>query len=573
MSSSSSSTAGPRESPRYEIIAKLGHGGMARVYLVLARGHAGVSKLLVRKELLPDLHDDPEFLSMFLSEARVTVRLNHPNVVQTYEVHSEGDRPSIVMEYLEGQTHAAVLNRVGRENFPLSLHLYVLSEVLAGLHHAHELTDFDGSPLEVVHRDVSPQNVFITYDGQVKLVDFGIAKTVISTRTKTGVFKGKASYAAPEQILCADIDRRTDVFAVGAMLWEALAGRRIGPLQPEVALAQRRLAGAEPKIETVVPDVRPEIARICDKAMAREPAERYATAEQMREELNAYLETTKTRGARELGLLMQKHFTEDRANIHRQIDARIKEINQAEGASSSSGAILIDVDTDEPSELQSLGRDVSAARQVLAPSSPSGHAPTSRPLLLALGGGAVVLLGVALAIALRRPSDRPTAALTTAATASASPAPEGGQVEVDVEVSVSPPEARLFLDDVAATSNPLHISAPKGTKAHVVRASAAGYVAEERILVFDRDLRVHLELKAATTATAEARQAPLPPPSPVRPPVFLGRTPSLPATHEPSPRAAPPPTTTTTQAPASPTPGDALVPAPRKKQRSIDETL
>src|SRR5277367_1756375 len=143
----------------YQVITTLGQGGMARVLLTLSRGPAGVDKLLVVKELKAELKGDPEFLTMFLDEARIAARLNHPNVVQTYEVSSDGDHPLIVMEYLEGQSMSALLARVGRKVMPLDLHMYILSQVAVGLHYAHELKGLDGSLLNLVHRDVSPHNV------------------------------------------------------------------------------------------------------------------------------------------------------------------------------------------------------------------------------------------------------------------------------------------------------------------------------------------------------------------------------------------------------------------------------
>src|SRR4051794_8741390 len=155
----------------YQVITTLGQGGMARVLLTLARGPAGVHKLLVVKELKAELKGDAEFLTMFLDEARIAARLNHPNVVQTYEVSSDGEHPIIVMEYLEGQSLSALLSRVGRKSMPLDLHVRVLAQTAVGLQYAHELKGLDGTLLNLVHRDVSPHNVFVTYDGLVKLVD------------------------------------------------------------------------------------------------------------------------------------------------------------------------------------------------------------------------------------------------------------------------------------------------------------------------------------------------------------------------------------------------------------------
>src|SRR5262245_26552316 len=189
---------------KYRILSELGRGGMSNVYLAVARGPGGVNKLVVLKAVLPELASEPGALTMFLDEARLAAQLNHPNVVQTYEVGTEGDRHVIVMEYLEGQSLSGILRRADQANNPLSLalHLRIVINALEGLHYAHELCAYDGAPLMLVHRDISPQNVFITYEGQVKVLDFGIAKaTSSSTHTATGIVKGKIAYMAPEQII------------------------------------------------------------------------------------------------------------------------------------------------------------------------------------------------------------------------------------------------------------------------------------------------------------------------------------------------------------------------------------
>src|SRR5262245_49429219 len=203
---------------KYRIVALLGQGGMASVYLSVVPGPAGVNKLLVVKILREELSQDAEFLAMFLNEARLATRLNHANVVQTYEVGFADARHFLAMDYLDGQPLHAVLRKASRTGMPLDVHVRILADTLAGLHYAHTLADFDGTPLRVVHRDVSPQNVFVTYDGRVLVVDFGIAKaTGAASNTQSGVFKGKLSYVAPEQAAGDAVDARADLFAVGVM--------------------------------------------------------------------------------------------------------------------------------------------------------------------------------------------------------------------------------------------------------------------------------------------------------------------------------------------------------------------
>jgi serine/threonine protein kinase len=281
---------------KYRVIAPLGRGGMARVQLALEVGPAGLWKLVALKELRPELAADAAFVGMFFDEARLAVRLHHPNVVQTFGVETGEGRQRIVMEYLEGQTLGALLARVGGGGLRPAWHVGLLLDVLSGLQYAHELCDLDGRPLGLVHRDVSPQNVLVTYDGHIKLLDFGIAKAADNRQlTLAGTLKGKVAYMAPEQAAAGlggkvgPIDRRADVFAVGVMLWEALVGRRFGEGQSEVQILSARLLGPGPSVLELRPDADPALAAVCDRAMAHDPAQRYPTASAFFEALEASL--------------------------------------------------------------------------------------------------------------------------------------------------------------------------------------------------------------------------------------------------------------------------------------------
>jgi serine/threonine protein kinase len=212
--------------------------------------------------------------------------MSHPNLVQTYDVGAEDGHYFMVMEYLEGQPMHAVLGRIKRK-LPLGVHLRILGRVLAGLHYAHELRGFDGKHLSVVHRDVSPQNTILCYDGQVKLIDFGIAKAAgAASRTTAGMFKGKLGYVAPEQVAGGDIDRRADIFCVGVMLWEALVGRRLTYGENEAAV-HKRTSGTQAR-RRAFDGGRSELAAICDKTWTsiRRSA---SSAAEMRDAIDARL--------------------------------------------------------------------------------------------------------------------------------------------------------------------------------------------------------------------------------------------------------------------------------------------
>ena len=266
---------------------------MAFVQLAISRGPDGFKKLVVLKSLRDNLASDPSIVAMFRHEARLAARLNHPNVVQTYEVADVGGQHVMVMEFLDGQPLSSVIKKASSKGrLSRGAHLRILCDALAGLHYAHELADFDGKKLGMVHRDVSPQNIFVTYDGQAKVLDFGIAKIISGNaeHTQTGIVKGKLRYMAPEQMVGATIDRRADIFAVGVMLWEALANARMWPQMSEVSVMNHVVNGEFPSLRDANPDVPEVFVGICSKAMALEPEARYDTAQDLQFDLEAALE-------------------------------------------------------------------------------------------------------------------------------------------------------------------------------------------------------------------------------------------------------------------------------------------
>jgi branched-chain amino acid transport system substrate-binding protein len=298
---------------------------MSEVNLALAQGGlGGFQKLVAIKLLRRDLANDEDFRRMFLEEARLTARLNHPNVVQTNDVGEDQGRYYISMEYLEGQTFERVRRaRNASKLFPLNMQVQMLVQALSGLHYAHELTDYDSTPLSIVHRDVTPSNIFITYDGQVKLVDFGIAKVFDSlNHTRVGVLKGKARYMAPEQITGVTIDRRADIFSVGVMLWEMLSGSQIWLGKSETEILRRVSAGDVPLPPRDAPFV---LQQICTKAMAFHADDRYPTAEALRAELDTYLaqHMTPTR-ENGIGPAVIELFREERAQIRQVIETQMR---------------------------------------------------------------------------------------------------------------------------------------------------------------------------------------------------------------------------------------------------------
>jgi serine/threonine protein kinase len=317
------------EMGKYHLIAELARGGMGNVYLAVLCRPGGFNKLLVLKELKPELSADETYVTMFLEEARLAARLIHPNIVQTNEVHSENHSHYMTMEYLDGRSLYRIVRRFGREgSFPVGARLRVISEALLGLHYAHELLGFDGEPLGIVHRDVSPLNVMVTFDGQAKVLDFGIAKAVDSSlETKTGVLKGRVAYMSPEQVVGAKVDRRADVYSMGVMIWEAAAGRRLWPEMSEVEILSRVLREGPPRLRDVVPDAPADLDAICARAMAQDCDQRYPTAAALHDDVEAHLAERDDRMTmRQVGDIVRAMFADERQRTSQVIEETIARV-------------------------------------------------------------------------------------------------------------------------------------------------------------------------------------------------------------------------------------------------------
>jgi serine/threonine-protein kinase len=309
---------------KYRLLGEIGTGGMADVFLAVADGPEGFRKLCVLKLLKEKMAGEPEYRSMFLHEARIAARMNHPNVVQTFEVGETHGRLMIAMEYVEGQPVNRIRRRIPTDVFPLEAYVGVLRDVLDALEYAHGLTDFDGTKLGIVHRDVSPQNIVVGYDARVKLVDFGIAKSLSSLDdTHAGVLKGKVGYMAPEQASMSDVDGRADIFSIGVILWEAIAGRRLSGKMSSRDVLLERVEGRYPRISDVVPDVDPRLAAICNRAMERLPEQRFASAAEFQNELDTWLKSRGALDRRTLSQALRDAFAADREQLRSIVEQRM----------------------------------------------------------------------------------------------------------------------------------------------------------------------------------------------------------------------------------------------------------
>jgi len=279
----------------YQLIERIGRGGMAEVWRAQIVGPSGFNRAVAIKRILPHLADDEGFLTMFKHEARLMARLYHPNIVQTFELGEAEGELFMTMELISGWPLVKIMRQLKQRDAPPppGFALYIVREVCRALGYAHRLTDDVGRPLGLVHRDVSPHNVMVTFDGSVKLLDFGIAKAVASmtdSSTRTGVLKGKLSYMAPEHLLQEPLDHRADQFALGVMLHELLTGERLFTATNDLALIKVVAeAHAEPP-SARRPELSREIDRVCLRALARERDARFADCEELGRELDALLE-------------------------------------------------------------------------------------------------------------------------------------------------------------------------------------------------------------------------------------------------------------------------------------------
>ena len=271
---------------KYEVLSRIGQGGMAEVVLARQRGLEGFAKMVVLKRILSAYAAHGEFVRMFLQEARVAARINHPNVVQIFDLGRDGPHYFIAMEYVRGwdlKTVLATAHRAGKP-FPVEIALKIVADVCAGLHAAHTCVDPEGKPAPVVHRDVSPHNVLVSVEGAVKLTDFGISKAVDVTgaRTRPGTLKGKVTYMAPEQVdeTLGRVDVRSDVFAAGIILHELLAGVPLFRRESEYASLMAVLSAPIPSLRDKH-DVTPKVDDVVQRALQRVPDDRFQTALEM----------------------------------------------------------------------------------------------------------------------------------------------------------------------------------------------------------------------------------------------------------------------------------------------------
>lgn len=393
----STNAAEARLAGRYALHAEIAAGGMATVHVGRLLGPGGFSRTVAIKRLHAQFAKDPEFVSMFMDEARLAARIQHPNVVSIIDVVAERGELLLVMDYIAGQSLSRLLRseqKAGRRVEPRIL-VKIMTEVLSGLHAAHELTDERGAQLGVVHRDVSPQNILVGADGVAHLIDFGVAKAAGRLQTtRKGHLKGKLAYMPPEQIRFGELDRRTDIYAASVVLWQGLVGRQLFS-GGEANVMYAVLSSEVKRPGSLVPGLPAGLDDIVMKGLARDPDDRFSTALEMADALEGALAPASTR---ETARWMQKvagDELERRARVVSGIESATPSMVSTEiefGASLSgverSAPTLLDTPQSHSSPEASSARSASGVQ--------AGHPRIRRALLLAAGGLAIGLIAAAL---------------------------------------------------------------------------------------------------------------------------------------------------------------------------------
>jgi serine/threonine-protein kinase len=433
----------------YLLFRKLAEGGMAEIFLAKQVGVEGFERNVVIKRMLPHLSGSTEFVAMFLDEARLAASLTHPNIVQIADLGLVDGCYFICMEYLAGEDLATML-RVARRTgntIPVSIVLRVIAQAAVGLHFAHEAKNAKGQVLNLVHRDVSPSNIFVTYLGHVKVLDFGIAKAESRvTSTAAGTVKGKYQYMSPEQAVGDPLDRRGDVYSLGVTLYEALTGSRPFARDSDLAVLKAVLDGTVTPLRALRPDVSPEVEAIVARAMASKAEDRYPTALDMARDIDHFLgATTSATGGQMLGTYLEALVGPERVRSRTQVES-LEELRTrvappqeaiATRVAPSQEVIATKVTEGASPATEQPRTKVVQTGSGLSSQSPSGSAPASRGPLLAVVGGALVVGGLLAALGLKRltPAPPPPPVVLAA------PPPVVPAVPVVVDAGLAPEDA------------------------------------------------------------------------------------------------------------------------------------
>jgi serine/threonine protein kinase len=407
---------------RYQVIGRLATGGMAEVYLALSGELSGYRTLVVVKRILPHLASNQEFIRMFLDEARIAALLDHPNVVRIIEVGHDGDEYFLVMELVQGKPLSAIVRKAAKDMNPLTpaLSAYIVAQAANGLGYAHNLVDSEGRPLGVVHRDVSPQNILVSFEGAVKVIDFGIVRALGRvSQTNPGGLKGKIEYMSPEQASSEDVDRRADVFALGVVLWESVTGRHLFRRDTELATMRAIVDEPIPPPSDVTP-VAPQLEQIIVRALQKKREDRFQTAQEMAMVLERYAFAAESFSPLQLATYLKDLFDTEFVQWKKTVSSALDIEAKPSGSQSGTGFPVIKPDLETRGPTVALRKGSSSQIRLGVPGSDdAGRDPTTalRPdaptrrdwIWVGSGAGALALIALAGAFIFSRPLGQPQA--------------------------------------------------------------------------------------------------------------------------------------------------------------------
>ncbi len=456
---------GPKLVGRYALFDEIACGGMAAVHVGRLVGPVGFSRTVAIKRLHPQFAKDPEFVTMFLDEARLAARVRHPNVVPTLDVVASQGELFLVMEYVQGESFARLLHitKSNGQRIPRDIVCAVVASVLHGLHAAHEAKSERGEPLGIVHRDVSPQNILVGVDGIARVLDFGIAKAAGRAQvTREGQVRGKMAYIAPEQLQHGSANRKADVYAAAVVLWEALTGDRLFLSDSEAATIARVLTGEVPHPNSLVPDISPELDAVVMRGLARDPTQRFETAREMARALEACAPpTTATR----IGEWVETTAGTALA-VRARIVSEVEQIEEFPAAEASSRPPRILASSEEPTVAEVMGDRRSGVDPVPGfDVPPSAQRSRQRRVVIATALLAFLFGALGLRALLPQPPARNDVRRVTAHEPPTLPSPPLAVVE---------PSPVLSLVPEASASAPPQVLAPKpDASAHAKPTAAA----------------------------------------------------------------------------------------------------
>lgn len=534
-------SSGPDHFGQYEILERIASGGMAELYKAKRTGVEGFQKIVAIKKILPHLADDEEFVTMFADEAKLAAQLNHPNIIHIYDLGKiQAGGYFIAMEYMDGRDLRAI-QQAGREMgvpIPVPLAVYVASKVASALDYAHRRRDSEGHELNIVHRDVSPQNILISYEGDIKLCDFGIAKAASkASKTQSGALKGKIQYMSPEQAWGKPIDRRSDLFSLGVVLHELLTGERLFQGDTDINILEKvRVAEIAPP-SRANPEVPQNLDAVVLKALAREPDDRYMNASDLLRDLDSVLYSyTPAPGSADVAIYLHRLQAEEGAVA----DAKVREIAQAahdaEPAArkrKSKGAPVArktgpaprppapPIPPPPPPVAPPLAREPTRrAPEVFGSLEKSAEAEKSSRTPLVVG---VIAAALALAGFLAWKFMKPQTAVPAAAVGNPTPVATAVANPTPASAAPVPTAAAAGID-------------PKAVEAEVQRQLATRRKELEKTVVAGKKGAEAVEAPAAAaTAPPEPTAVPTIPPTPVPPPTAVPTEPPPPTIEAPKP--------------------------------------